>query len=35
MEMSRVAGLDSRSIVGITVNELTGNQTLLLKKEYT
>jgi hypothetical protein len=31
MEMSRVAGLDSRS----TVNELTGNQTLLLKKEYT
>jgi hypothetical protein len=31
MKVSRVVVLDNRSV---TVNELTGNQTLLLKEEY-
>jgi hypothetical protein len=31
MEISRVVVLDSRPVVGDTVNELTENQTLLLK----
>jgi hypothetical protein len=35
MEVLRVVVLNSRSIEGITVNELIENRTLLLKKEYT
>jgi hypothetical protein len=31
MKMLRVVVVDSRAIAGDTVNELTGNQTLLLK----
>jgi hypothetical protein len=31
MELLRVVVLDSRSVEGDTVNELTGNQTLLFK----
>jgi hypothetical protein len=33
MEMLRVVVLDSRTVAGDTVNELTENQTLLLKNK--
>jgi hypothetical protein len=35
MEVSRVVVLDNRSLEEIIVNELIGNQTLLLKEKYT
>jgi hypothetical protein len=35
MEVSRVVVLDSRCLMRGTVNELIGNQSLLLKEVYT